>query len=79
MDQKVLEKILKELQENNKLLRKSSSLRFTFLRGLILGLTGVIGGTVLVTIVLWLLSLFEIFPVIGTAISNFLTFINTAY
>lgn len=79
MDQKILEKILKELQENNKLLRKNSSLRYTFVRGLILGLTGVIGGTLLVTLVLWVLSLLEVFPVIGTAIRDFLGFINSTY
>lgn len=79
MDTKILEKILLELKENNKQLKKSASLRYSFLRGLIAGLASVIGGTLLVTLILALLSWLQIFPVIGNWASDFLNFIHSNY
>ena len=79
MENKLQEQILKELQQNNKLLQKNGSIRFAFIRGLVFGLATLIGGTILVTLLLWILSWFEVLPVIGIFFTDFLTFINTSY
>lgn len=79
MENDVLTQILKELQKNNQHLKKSASLRYAFVRGLIAGFASVIGGTVLVTIVLGILSWMQVFPGIGYIASDFLEFINSSY
>lgn len=79
INSEVQDQILKELKKNNDLLKKSSSVRFAFLRGLVFGLATLIGGTLLVTLILYILSLFQVLPVVGTFFTDFLTFINTTY
>lgn len=79
MADKVQEQILKELQLNNKLLKKNGSLRYSFARGLVFGLSTLIGGTILVTLLLWILSWFEVLPIIGVFFTDILTFINSNY
>lgn len=43
----------------------SKSLRWSFLKGLAQGLGGVIGATILVALLLWILSLFGELPFVG--------------
>lgn len=42
----------------------------SFLRGVVTGAGGVLGATVLIAILLWLLSLFDTVPLIGPFIEN---------
>lgn len=42
----------------------------SFLRGLLTGAGGVIGATVLVAVLLWLLSLFDTVPLVGPLLEN---------
>lgn len=60
-----LKEILQQLKRNNELLYKSSSLRWTFLRGLIIGFASVIGGSLLIALALWFLNELQYIPVIG--------------
>lgn len=42
----------------------------SFLRGIVTGAGGVLGATVLIAILLWLLSIFDTVPLIGPFIEN---------
>lgn len=57
---------------NKKELYKSS-----FLRGLVSGVGGVIGATVVIAVLLWLLSLFTHVPLIGRFVDRIENTINT--
>lgn len=49
---------------------KKSFYMQSFLRGIVTGAGGVLGATVLIAILLWLLSLFDTVPLIGPLIEN---------
>ncbi len=49
---------------------KKSLYTQSFLRGLLTGAGGVLGATLLIAILLWLLSLFDTVPLIGPFIEN---------
>lgn len=49
---------------------KKSFYLHSFLRGLVVGAGGVIGATLLITVLIWILSLFDTVPFIGPFIDN---------
>lgn len=49
---------------------KKSFYLHSFFRGVLVGAGGVIGATVLVAILLWILSLFDTVPLIGPVLDN---------
>lgn len=49
---------------------KKSFYLHTFLRGILVGAGGVIGATLLIAILLWVLSIFDTVPLIGPLIEN---------
>lgn len=58
-------KLVKQLSEANKLLRRFTSLRLTFTRGVLAGLGGILGATIVITIILWGISKLQFVPIIG--------------
>lgn len=52
-------------------LDQAQSYKMTFIKGVIRGFGGVLGATVLVAILIWLLSLFTEIPFIGNIIESF--------
>lgn len=50
--------------------------RAAFLRGIVAGFGGVIGATLLVALLLWILSLFNSLPIIGGFIDTIRTTLN---
>jgi len=51
--------------------------RMAFVKGLFTGLGSVIGATVVLALVLWVLSLFETFPLIGPVLESFQNTVNS--
>jgi len=49
---------------------KKEGLLFSFYRGLVTGAGAFIGGTLVISVVLWILSLFNTVPFIGHIIDN---------
>jgi hypothetical protein len=49
---------------------KKKSLYFAFLQGLMSGLGAVVGGTIVIALILWLLSFFKQVPLIGPVSDN---------
>lgn len=56
----------------------AKSYRQSFVKGMFQGFGGVIGATILVTILLWILSLFGQIPLIGTFADKVEDTVNTA-
>ena len=52
-------------------LNKAQSYKMSFVKGLVSGLGGVLGATVLVALLIWTLSLFSEVPLIGNFVHNF--------
>lgn len=49
---------------------KKEMLKMSFLKGVVAGLGGVIGATIVVGLLLWVLSLFDTVPLIGPLVDN---------
>jgi hypothetical protein len=45
-------------------------LKMSFLKGIAAGFGGVIGATIVVGLVVWILSLFETIPLVGPVVDN---------
>ena len=72
-----LGKMLREFSEMGVIDRKSL-LWVSFLRGLAQGFGAIVGGTILVALLLWILSLFNQIPLIGPAVENISETVNSA-
>ncbi|PIR42394.1 hypothetical protein CO058_01235 [candidate division WWE3 bacterium CG_4_9_14_0_2_um_filter_35_11] len=64
-----------QLKKLNKLLGRSVSLKQAFYRGLATGFGGLLGATLLVTVVVWGLSRLEFIPIIGTFVTQITDFV----
>ncbi len=51
-------------------LDRNQSYKMSFIKGIMGGLGGVIGATIVVALVLWLLSLFQHVPLVGRFVDN---------
>lgn len=49
---------------------RNQAYKFSFLKGVLGGLGGVIGATIVVAIMLWLLSIFNNIPLVGPFVDN---------
>lgn len=49
---------------------KKSFYLHSFLRGMVVGAGGVLGATLLIAVLLWILSLFDTVPLIGPTVDN---------
>jgi uncharacterized membrane protein YfcA len=58
-------------------LDKKQTLKMSFLKGLLGGLGGVIGATIVVALLLWVLSLFKDVPLVGRFTNNVQNTIQT--
>ncbi len=72
-----LGKMLREFSEMGVMDRKEL-LWVSFLRGLAQGFGAIVGGTILVALLLWILSLFNQVPLIGPAVDNISETVNSA-
>ena len=72
-----LGKMLREFSEMGVMDRKEL-LWVSFLRGLAQGFGAIVGGTILVALLLWILSLFNQVPLIGPAVENISETVNSA-
>ena len=72
-----LGKMLREFSEMGVMDRKEL-LWVSFLRGLAQGFGAIVGGTILVALLLWILSLFSQVPLIGPAVDNISETVNSA-
>jgi chromate transport protein ChrA len=52
-------------------------LKYSFLKGMVTGLGGVLGATILITALIWALSLFERIPLIGPFFDKVQTTVDT--
>jgi len=59
-----------DLRKTNRLLSQFVSYRQAFIRGMFTGLGGVLGATILLTVLLWLLSQLSLVPIIGNFASQ---------
>lgn len=57
---------------------KKEMMKMSFLKGVLGGLGGVIGATIVVALLIWLLSLFDTVPLIGPLIENIQDSVKTA-
>lgn len=78
-NEETLQKILIELQNNNAMLKRANSTKWTFLRGVVIGFGSIIGGTIVVSIALWFLSTIKIVPFVGNVAGDTLQFIQENY
>jgi hypothetical protein len=66
----------KELKQAIDLLRKNNSLKFTFLKGFIYGFATIVGGTIFLTVLIWILTTLQIIPYFGEIAALFLKFLQ---
>jgi hypothetical protein len=52
-------------------LDRNTTYKMSFLKGVAAGFGGVIGATIVVALLIWILSLFDSFPLVGPIIDNF--------
>lgn len=69
------QELINSINKSNKIMTKSASLRYSFLRGLASGFGGILGATLILTIFLWFLSQLEYVPIIGGFISQITDFV----
>ena len=69
------QELINSINKLNKIMTKSTSLRYSFLRGLASGFGGILGATLILTIFLWILSKLEYVPIIGGFISQIADFV----
>jgi hypothetical protein len=50
---------------------RGEMLKMQFLKGVAVGLGSVVGASIVVALILWLLSIFDTFPLIGPIVENF--------
>ena len=58
-------------------INKKEMLKMSFLKGLVTGLGGVIGATIVVALVFWILSLFDSVPFVGPVLEKLETNVKT--
>lgn len=58
-------------------LDRSTAYKMAFFKGVLSGLGGVIGATVLVALLVWILSLFHSLPFVGHIVDAFKSAVNT--
>lgn len=58
-------------------LDKTKTYKMSFIKGVMSGLGGVIGATVVLVLLLWMLSLFQNVPLVGKFVRNFKETVNT--
>lgn len=56
---------------------KKSMYKMTFVKGILQGFGGVIGATLMVTLFLWILSLFGSVPIVGNLVETIRNSLNT--
>lgn len=69
------DELINTLHRTNRLLAKSASLKYAFLRGLATGFGGILGATLVVGVFVWGLSRLEFIPIIGTFVSQITDFV----
>lgn len=69
-------KLLLEIQKTNEYLRKYTSIKHVMLRGMMSGLAGFIGATVVIAIIIATLSKLSVVPILGDFIIQLLDFIQ---
>ncbi len=69
------QELINSINKLNKIMSKSVSLRYSFLRGMASGFGGILGATLILTIFLWILSQLEYVPIIGGFISQITDFV----
>lgn len=71
-----LGKMLTNIYESG-YLDRNTAYKMTFVKGVLSGFGGVIGATVVVALLIWILSLFHSLPFIGHIIDAFKNTVNT--
>ena len=66
----------KELKRTNQLLASQTSFFKTFLRGMLAGVGGFLGATIVITLLLWTLSSLQVVPVIGDLANSIIELFN---
>lgn len=64
------------LERTNALLKKFSSHRQAFIRGIFAGLGGSLGATLVLALILWVASQLEFVPIVGSFATDVINFIN---
>ena len=62
---------------NDYYIRRRDVYKMNFFRGIFFGLGSVLGGTVVVALIIWLLSLFVDFPLVGSLLQDVKNSIHT--
>lgn len=78
LDYEHLGKMLTNIYESG-YIDKNQSYKQSFIKGLVSGLGGVIGATIVVGLVLWVLSVFKQVPLVGPVINNVRDSIKTKH
>lgn len=64
------QELINSINKLNRIMVKSTNLRYSFLRGLASGFGGILGATLILAIFLWGLSKLEYVPIIGSFVSQ---------
>lgn len=73
--EKEKDELIKSIEKTNRLLSKSASLKYAFLRGLATGFGGILGATIVLAVFVWGLSRLEFIPIIGNFVSQITDFV----
>lgn len=68
--------IVKTLKRTNSLLFRYVDPKHVFFRGILTGLGGLIGATLILGLLLWFLSQLEFVPIVGNFISDIVNFLE---
>ncbi|PJA41303.1 hypothetical protein CO178_00490 [candidate division WWE3 bacterium CG_4_9_14_3_um_filter_34_6] len=75
--EKEITKLERQLKITNRLLHKFTSLKWAFYRGVLSGLGGIIGATLVLTFTVWILSRLEFVPIVGHFVTQITNFVVT--
>lgn len=78
LQSETLEDIHKELKVTNRSLKKFSSVRMSFVRGIASGFGAFLGATIVITITIWFISQLQFVPLIGSFALDIINFIETS-